>query len=260
MPFTTVAFQESIDPGGAFTAINAAAGEQHVTSSGDNIDVPELSQIIAVAAGVETAVESFARLTAPSLRGLGLFIIEPFSGAAAGAVEPASPQPVMDLRRNPLALVRGEVLNAELNSNPVAAQRQWVAVWLADGPIEPVTGRIFTVRATGATTLVQDTWTNVPLTLAENLPRGRYQLVGMRARSDGCVAARAVFIGGRWRPGCLGVDAQTDLEHMMFRYGQLGVWGEFEDPDLLSVDFLSVSADAAQDVMLDLIQLRAGPA
>jgi len=68
-----------------------------------------------------------------------------------------------------------------------------------------------------------------------------------------------VFVGGRWRPGALGVDAQDDIEHEMFRHGGLGSWGEFEDVDTPSVDFLSVSADAAEDVTLDLIQLRAGP-
>lgn len=260
MPFTTVAFIESIDPAGVFVAVNAALGEQHITSAGDNITIPEWTQVVALAAGVEIAVESFARLAAPSLRTQGLFNVEPFSSASAAAVEPASPPPVMDLRRTPLVLVRGEILTCELNSNPAAAQRQWLVVWLADGPVEPVAGRVVTVRATGATALVADTWGNVPITMIENLPRGRYQIVGLRARAAGLVAARIVIPGQAWRPGVLGVDAQEDLEHPMFRYGQLGSFGEFEDTDLPSVDCLSVSADAAEDFYFDLIQLRSGPA
>jgi hypothetical protein len=258
--FTTVAHIQSIDPAAVYTAINAALGEQHIRSTGTQIFVPELTQIIALAAGVDITVESFARLAAPSLRKLSRFEIEPFSTDTAAAVEPASPAPVVDLRLNPLQPTKDEVLTAEINSNPAAAREQWVVEWLADGPVTPVTGKIFTVRATGAATLVALTWGNVALTLSEDLPRGRYAVVGLRARSAGCIAARMVFIGGRWRPGVLGCDAQADLTHEMFRFGGLGVFGEFEDTDLPSVDFLSISADTAEDVLLDLIQLRDGPA
>lgn len=260
MPFTTVAFIEQIDPAGVFVAVNAALGEQHITSAGDNITIPEWTQVVALAAGVEIAVESFARLASPSLRTGGLFNVEPFSVATAAAVLPTSPHPVMDLRANPLVLVRGEILTFELNSNPLAIQRQWLVVWLADGPVAPVGGRVVTARATGVTTLVADTWGNVPITMIENLPRGRYQIVGLRARSANLVAARVVIPGQAWRPGVLGVNAQTDREHPMFRYGRVGSFGEFEDTDLPSVDCLANVADAAQDFYFDLVQVRSGPA
>lgn len=259
MAFTTVAFQESVDPAGVYNQLTAVL-DQHIRVSGDDLYVPELNQIIAAAGGIESAAESFLRITSPSLRARSRFQIEPLNMAAAAAVEPASPHRVMDLRSSPVALTPQEVLNAETNSNPVAAQIQWCVVWLADGPVAPVAGPVFTVLASGATALTANAWTNVPITLDEDLPRGRYQVVGMRARSAGCVAARIVFIGGRWRPGVLGVDAQDDIEHPMFRYGGLGVFGEFEDVDTPSIDFLSVSADAAEDVLLDLIQVRSGPA
>jgi len=257
--FTLVSFYQSIDPAAVYTAINAVL-DQHVRVNGTDLFVPELNKIVAAAAGVETTVESFMRLTSPSMRAMARFQIAPFNGAAAGAVEPASPHVITDLRTSPFELVAQETLNAELNSNPAAAQIQWALIWLADAPIAPVNGKMFTTRATGATALVAGTWTPVPVTFDEDLPRGRYQLVGMRCRSTGCIAGRMNFIGGRWRPGCMGVDAQTDLEHPMFRNGGLGVWGEFEDVDTPSVEVLSVSADAAQSFEFDLIQVRSGPA
>ena len=116
--------------------------------------------------------------------------------------EPARPPPVYDLRANALPLVRDEVLQAEINSNPVAVQIQWVVVWFADAPLVPATGTIFTVRATSATTLIAGSWGNCPLTMNEDLPRGRYAVVGLRGRSAGCIAVSMVFVGGRWRPGC----------------------------------------------------------
>ena len=99
----------------------------------------------------------------------------------------------------------------------------------------------------------------MPLTFDEDLPRGRYAVVGMRARAAGCVAGRLFLPGSRWRPGVLGVDAQDDVEHWRFRNGEMGSFGEFEDTDTLTAQFLSVSADTAEDVYLDLIQIRSGP-
>lgn len=259
MPFTTIAFQESIDQAGIFEPI-AGVADQHVRVVGDDIQIPTLNQIVAVAIGAETAVAPRARLTSPSLRVLSRPIILPVNGQAAAAVEPDSPHKVADFRASPLAMVVGEQLNVEILANPVAAQRQWAIVWLADGPIAPVAGAIFSVRATSATAPVAGAWTNVALTFDEDLPRGRYQLVGMRPLSSEMVAARAVFVGGAgWRPGALGVDAQTDIEHPMFRMGGLGVWGEFEDIEPPTIDVLAVGATADFEVVLDLIQLRAGP-
>lgn len=256
--FHLAGFLESVDPAGVANALTALADTQ-ITIAGDVIRVPELNQIVAIAGGVEITTESFLRVISPSLRVRGLFQVEPYNTASAAAAEPASPQVVCDLRKLPLPLVTNENLTADVDSNPAAAQIQWCMVWFAAGPIAPVEGGIFTIRATNASTLTASAWTNGALTFIEDLPRGRYQVVGMRARAAGLVAARLAFVGGRWRPGVLGTDAQGDLEHPMFRYGGLGVFGEFEDLEPPTVDFLSVSADTAQDVFLDLIQLRAGP-
>jgi hypothetical protein len=259
MPFTAVAFYESVDQAGAYVALNAVP-DQHVRVVGDDIQVPTLNRVIAVAAGVETAAANRARLVSPSLRELANFQICPLNGAAAGAVEPGSPQAVVDLRHAPLQLVTGEQLNLEALANPVAAQIQWGFVLLADGPIEEVGGRIFTVRATSATALVAGTWTNVALTFDEDIPRGRYQVVGLCGIAAGLIACRCVFVGGGPRPGVLGKDLNGDLEHEMFRYGGLGVYGEFEDTEPPTIDALSVSADATPEYWCDLVQLRKGPA
>jgi len=260
--FTVAAWQESIDPAGVFSALNAVP-DQHLTVAGDNIQVPTLNRIIAAAAGVETTAAQQARITAPSRRVLALQRVAPTQGNAAASSVPADPHRVMDLRRSPLQLVTGEQVNFELNSNPAAAAIQWGVVWFADGPTEPLEGPIFTIRADATTVLVANTWTNGAFIFSENLPRGRYQVVGFRAQSTGLVAARLVFVGAGasgWRPGSLGTNNDRHLEHMMFRNGQLGVWGEFEDIEPPTVDYLSVSADAAEVLYLDLVQVRAGPA
>lgn len=259
--FTIVAFYESIDQAAAYQFIN---GVPDLTArvSGDDIQVPSLNQIIAVAAMVETAAAHRARLSAPSLRVLSNLQIAPLNGGAAAAVEPGSPQAVVDLRDSPLALAPQEQLNAEILADPAAAQIQSVIVWLADGPIVPAVGRIFTVRATAVSALVAGTWSPTAINFDEDLPRGRYQIVGFWPISTGMIAARLSLVAHAWRPGALGNDLQEDIQNPMFRGGRMGVFGEFEDIEPPTVEALAVSADAAAAQMyyFDLIQVRAGGA
>lgn len=259
MPFTTVAFFEASIPGATFAPI-AAVADQHVRVVGDDIQVPTLNQIVAIAGGISaaTAIHQL-RISAPSLRERGLYQVAPLNVAATD-VEPASPHAIIDLRDNPLVLVNGEQMNADAIGDPAAVQEQWCVVWLADGPIVPVKGNVFTIRVTGATALGIGAWTNVALTFTEDLPRGRYRIVGLRPQSAGCIAARAVFVGGGWRPGALGCDVVEDHQSNIFRGGNLGDFGEFEDIEPPTLDFLSISADATQAAYLDLIQVRKGPA
>jgi hypothetical protein len=71
--------------------------------------------------------------------------------------------------------------------------------------------------------------------------------------------ARLFVPGQTARPGCLGTVTTDIVESYLFRYGNLGSWGEFEDIDNLSADFLAGAADAAEVVFIDLMQIRSGP-
>jgi len=257
--FHLAAWSQSIDPAGVFSALNAVADTQ-LTVAGKNIQVPVLARILALAAGVETTVAQQARLSAPSRRVKALQRVAPTQGNAAAASLPSDPHHVIDLRDTPLTMVAGEVMQFEINSDPAAVQIQWGLVWLADGPTAPVLGDEFTLRADGTTALVSQAWTLVPLVFAENLPRGRYQVVGLRVQSASLIAARLVLVGNVWRPGALGTNNDRHLEHPMFRHGEMGVFGEFEDTDPPQVECLAAAADAAEVVYLDLIQTRQGPA
>jgi len=263
MPFHLAAWQQSVDEAGVFTAINAVP-DPVLTVLGANIQVPTLNKVVALAAGVETAVAQQARLTAPSRRILALQRIAPTQGNAAAASLPSDPHHLTDLADTPLQMVTGEQANIELLADPVAAQIQWGLAWFADDSLKPSTGNYFTIRATSAQLLVVSQWTNGAIVFSENLPRGRYRVVGFRAQSAGLVAARLVFVGtgsqGPWRPGVLGTNNDRHLEYPGFRYGLWGPFGEFEDTDTPTVDFLSTTADAAEVLYFDLEQLRAGPA
>jgi len=247
MPFTLAGFGS--DPGAAATlAYIAGLADPHIRVMANDVFVPdELAFILAYY--IQGAVATDGRIESPSLRRLTNLHAIPLNLA----VLPASPQPLVDMSKAPKAVDGSEGLNCR--ATVTAAGRVTGLVWLGDGPITPVVGEIFTVRATTVVTCVANAWTNGPLTFVETLPKGRYQVVGARAMSTNLVAFRLVFSGYAWRPGALGTAALSAIQHQVFRAGQLGVWGEFDHDLPPTVDFLANAADTNPIVWLDLIKI-----
>ena len=251
MPFTLVCHSESLDPAAAFVNV-AGTPDDHVTVSGDDIFVPELNQVIATAAVVDLTVASQVRLTSPSLIRRGYeFYIQPL---ASGLTFGADPE-VADLTQNPLSLDIDEALQAQILTNPSSAAQHHVFTWLADASPTPVTGQeVRTVRATAGISEVGNRWTNGALTFPVSLQAGRYALVGARVASSNGVGFRFRFQGSPWRPGGPVANDEVDLDHPLFRYGGLGVWGEFDHRSPPTLDVIGVTS-SAQEVFLDLIYL-----
>ena len=256
MPQHLAGWLEDIDTAGLFDNLTALV-DQRLFTQGDDLRVPPLNMVIAAAGGADGVVEPRLRLDSPTLDQMVRYEISPLNSQDAAAVEPDSPQKVDDLRLAPLVLGVDEILQVQLLSNPAIPQDQWALIWLADVVPQQVTGgRPFTVRMTGTTTLTVNVWSTVDFILDENLPPGNYQVIGIRPESLGCVAGRLIFrTGDFWRPGALGVDTVRDIQHPMFRHGAMGVLGEFPFTQLPAVEFLSVIADTAERVHLDLIRI-----
>ena len=247
MPFTTVAYHKA--------AVSATLlplqpiADQHVTVSGDDLTIPPLNLL--VAALIFGNAPTRAQLQAPSLRALiqqdiGKMII---TETCVGAVHV-----LLDKTDNPLPLVTSE----KLNVLTIHTLDGWALIWLADGPVAPVKGDIRTVKCTVVTHGAADVWTNSALTLGQTLPAGRYQVVGMRAFGTNLLAARLVFIGGVWRPGVPAGDTIDDPDVPQFQNGNFGVFGEFEFDQPPNIDLLGSGVSAAEEIYLDLIQVRAG--
>jgi len=248
MAFTIIGYSAAATV--ATLANIAGLADQHVRVSGNDIIVPELTKVIGVYAMGSTITQ--ARLSSPSLRRLAEPDIEPIDTG----LEPTSPTPIHDLRATPWQLDRSEALNFQTISATGSGQTYGI-VLLSDGKLGPIpTGQLLSVRCTNTTTLTANAWTNGALTFAQTLPAGRYAVVGMRAQSAGLVAARIVIPGENWRPGCIGYDSDVEVEDPMFRMGRMGNWGEFEHNEPPTVDFLSISADSAQVVHLDLVKIK----
>jgi hypothetical protein len=247
MPFTLVAWNENFSAAATLDAITAVA-DPHVRVSGDDIWIPEALPMLAGYKVLGSTVTQ-ARVESPTLRTLTPIDVSPLdlttepTGRGLAVLQPS----------NPKAVGGGEALNVKATVS--GAGRAIALALLCDAPLAPITGEIFTVRATSSTTLTANAWTNGSLTFAQSLPKGRYAVVGMRAISAGLIAARLVLPGYAWRPGCIGYDAESDTEDDVFRGGRMGSWGEFDHDVPPTVDFLSISADTSEVVYLDLIKI-----
>ena len=247
MVFTTIGFYKA-DTNAALAAIQPIA-DQHVTTSGDDLTVPELNQILAYLVTGTTITE--AQLQSPSLRKI---FLEDTSKAALGATFVGFPEILEDLSKDPIPLDVAE----KLNLHTVHGTAAYALVWLGDGPIAPVHGPIRTLKTTIDTAGSAGVWTNSALTLNQTLPAGRYQIVGMRAFGTALLAVRLVLVGSAWRPGVPASDVITGLDYPMFRRGRFGSFGEFEFDQPPKVDILGSGATSAQFLFLDLIQVREG--
>lgn len=248
--FTLVAYYQSIDPAAVLAELNAVP-DQHIFTNGSDVRVPDvMSNLIGEVALTAAANLLAARISSPSLRAVALKDMEPIVGAVTFG---SPPEAIMHpLSPNPLAV--DEALNLLIDSDPASGEAHYGLVWLADGVQQPVAGNIFTLAASTSITQVVGVWVNGNITLGQDLPVGVYQIVGMRVRSTDAVAARLVFRGGAWRPGCPAVNAISDLDPPIFRMGRMGVWGEFEQTTPPSMDILGGVA-TAQTIFLDLIKV-----
>lgn len=255
------AFYQSVDPAGVFVQL-AAPDDSQLTVKSPKIQVPALNQIIAIAGLLDNTVAPELRLVAPSLLLLSRHQVAPLNVAVAAAVAPMSPHRLQDLRNNPIILVPSEQLTVEILTNPALPQIQSVLILFADKAPTPIVGKMFTARASVANALVPGTWSANTLTFDDQLPRGRYAIVGFRCESTTVIASRINIPQQAFRPGCMGSLTSSDIADSMFRSGELGSWGEFEDVDNLNVETLAAAADAAavQEYFVDLIQVRPGNA
>jgi hypothetical protein len=218
-----------------------------VTPRGNGYIVPSFAPKIML---VYCFGQSFTRaqLQSPSLRANWPFDVEPVDVATT----PSSTPPLLDLTEAPIPLAIGEELDVQNIHSLVASESDYVLVILTDGAQTPYTGYFDTIRATAATTLVAGAWTLCPLTFPTPLPSENYQVVGMRAHSAGGGFARLWFPGYGHRPGCISYSTVAKHDFNYFRYGKLGVFGQFNVASPPQAEFLSTSADNSEVVELDL--------
>ena len=249
MPFSLAAFSESQDTAAALTQV-AALSDQHITTDGDDILVPEWApNLVGVCAIGATLAQ--AQISSPSLRQRTLIDVNPLNLGA----EPLGAEAWMPMFENPVPLEPGEGVRALVAEGAAGAEQETVLVWFASEMEAIPAGDIETIRCTATATLVAYAWSLASLTLSQQLRAGTYAIVGMRAECAGGLAARLVIPGSAFRPGVIAYDTISDRAPPEFSPGAVGVYGTFDHRFIPQVEFLSVSADTAEVVYLDIIKI-----
>lgn len=248
MAFHLAGYSESKDQ--AAIGVIAALADPSLTVSGNNVQIPDFGEYLmgAYALGVNL---TRAQLQSPSLRRILNPEIRNINKTAAVVTRGQ----YLNLFGNPVKLDISEQMQAYAAEDGAGATRMSVLVWLGDGKVDKITDPIYTVRVTGATTLVGYAWTNGALTFDQVLPVGDYAIVGARFESAGMIAFRFLFQGSTPRPGGIGVSTESlgDIDGQ--RYGGWGVWGMFNSTTPPTVDYFSASADTSEIGALDLIKV-----
>jgi hypothetical protein len=198
-------------------------------------------------AAAMTTTPSRARIQTPTLNK----ITTPFIRGIMAGLVPTSPGQVANYVGNTLTLAAREEIIVFGTQAAVAATRITALLGLLFQPLPMAGGTDYTMRGTSVTAAVANTWTLLTVVFQNQLPQGNYAVTGLQHQSANAQAARLIFLGQYYRPGCMSLAAIQDYGHPIFRLGFMGQWGTFRDNILPSVEVLCNAADAVHEIYLD---------
>lgn len=251
-----------------FSSIPNTAADQQVIAVADGLiqtrdnalvtppEMPRLLSALFYGTNMTTA-----KLKPASYRRFGDYWVLPYAQAVAG---PGATTPYLDISDGPLSgpplmLDPSEELPAYSQQSSAGAQNAYAFVIFAHEGVKRHTGKFFSVRGLGSTTLVPNAWTPCVITLDTGLPAGRYNLVGSRAKSAGLLAFRFIIAKQFNRPGGYGTQSDQSFEAFGQRNGDWGIWGSFDHLSIPVLEAFSLSADTAETVWFDLEQTSQTP-
>lgn len=245
------AYYKSAASSSALTLISAVSDPAVYTNGNDIRVTSDISNLLGEAALTAQTGPEYAQVQSPSLRTLANQDVEPI----VAAVKFGATDTVQWHGENPRALTANEAINFGIYATDTSAAVNYGLVWFGDGAVKQTTGNVFSVRATGTASLSAGAWVNTTVSFDTTLPDGTYQVVGLRAEGSNLVAARIVFVGGAYRPGVPAEPAENTNYFRMFRYGKVGVFGQFDINQPPTVDCLGVT-DTSQVFIFDLIKAK----
>jgi len=252
MSFNVVAFQESQDEAGVYSA-EAAVADTIARTSGDQLFIPpETPSLFGAYAATGGTVEGAAYLSAPSLLRVSRYDIYP----CQEGIKPSGDESIRLHPLSPLVLAKYEPTECRLKSDPAAAEVHTVLMFLAEGPLAPVTGEIHPVKFTAAITETVGAWKAGDISFDTTLPVGKYRCVGAMIWGTSGVAFRFIPKGFAVRPGFISSSSEGNHGNPLQRYGGLGVWFEFDSLAPPQLEWLAVATSGtAQTGVMDLLKV-----
>lgn len=213
MPFDIIGFVDDA-PGTGLQPLTAALKEQIYAYTADDITLKSETQFLLGAFCAAVGTGQDYRFRQPSLMIDHQFL----KIMLESDLDPS--QGYEHLFGRPLPLVGGEKLNA-LITNAVS-ESAIIAAIVANGPITQSmldsVSPTHSIRGYSATTLTAKTWTHCAVTWDQDLPKGKYAIVGMKlgywitASPLACIGRVVIPGNNDWRPGVPGCLMEADHE------------------------------------------------
>lgn len=243
---------ESMTNGVTYQEVNGVIDQSMTLDAAFRFAAPGAWQIMAAyAMGINL---TRARINAPSFRSKGLPEIYPTNPTAD---VPSNDGPISLGRYGP-RFAPQEYFIVEISRGGADAQPVTWGLWVGPDVTPAVVGECITYVATASPTIVAGSWVLSQLVFDQQLPAGRYQVVGMGVVCNDCTFARLVFPGlAQFRPGVVVQDTYGDKPwNQRYRYGEMGSWGEFWHNAPPQMEFLGDTAGAESAVaFLDLVKV-----
>lgn len=248
--FTLAGWSESQDTAGILTEM-AAIPDQHITTENDDIVVPEWASNLIAAYPIGANITQ-AQISSPSLR-KGLLLDCPF---LADNITPDGANALVDLISNPKKLEPSEGLRALVAEAAVGAEQDSLFVWLADKLEDMPAGEVVWVRCTSTTTLTPYAWSLCNLNFTQQLPAGKWAIVGARMFGASAIVFRFVLPGSAHRPGGIAFTSEAQTQVFINEPAVLGKWGEFDHRFPPQMEVIADAADTSQVVYIALVKME----
>lgn len=244
---TTCAFYSSLD---SFTLAQVNTVPDQVLNEQDNRFLLRVQFNILSSFALGTDMIG-AQIVVPSLRPILLPRVEPIELG----LTPGHLPNVMDGRTFPIVLQENENFEFQAAEAAVGPSEVYGVFNLIDGSIVPVPPqRQYVLRGTFTGTTVPNQWTPFSPDWDEELPQGKYGVIGGWVRSATGVAWRVNFEGSKFRPGGLCVAALGQHTWEGFFPGGMGLWGEFTNITMPQIDVLSGAVEIPDEIILFIIR------
>lgn len=247
MPQTVVAFLEDEDRNGAATGI-AAVADDLFNISGDNLQVRNDFQDIALTYfWTEFAAYPpvLGVLSSPSIAQ------NPFRVTKGIALNYMSEGQIYDWRTSPYARLRPneDITFTGYEADEAGVNHFLALVMILVGagqriPISPSLPTNHILRVTGGATTAA-TWTKITQTVQDELPAGRYAMLGARVEGATAVAARFIIKGKEERPAVIPVSRAVDNVHPFSRWWGKPYWFQYPE-DLPNLEYLATTTDTTE--------------
>lgn len=197
------------------------------------------------------ATLSRTRINTPALRYIGLPYIAPINAS----ITIPSPVNVWNPGEYGPAIPRSDEIALETTISGGAPEAGFGFLWFGFGRMEQPSGQEYRIRFTGTVTGVTGAWANGSITFDSVLPAGIYAITGLDVQGTNLLAARLIFPGGGWRPGCLARNTLAQIPNTIFTDGQLGMFGQFDSVNPPNLEIIVSGANTAQEGYMDVVRI-----